>query len=86
MALFGLRPEHITEHAANGAAQGQMVEAAVELIEPLGSETFLYAEKSRHSFVARIGAERRFKPRQAVPLAFDMSRAHFFDAATEQAI
>lgn len=84
--ILGLRPEHITEHAVNGTANGQMVEAAAELVEPLGSETFLYAQKAGHSFVARIGAERRFKPKQTVPLAFDMSRAHFFDAATERAI
>ena len=81
--VLGLRPENITEQI--GAA-GQAVEAVAEVIEPLGAETYLYAAKAGHSFVARVAPGENIRAKKSVSLAFDMDRAHFFDAATGKAI
>ncbi|HZV35258.1 MAG TPA: sn-glycerol-3-phosphate ABC transporter ATP-binding protein UgpC [Verrucomicrobiae bacterium] len=85
--VLGLRPEHITENAgAKNGESRQTLEAVAEVIEPLGSETYLYAASAGNSFVARVAGEHRLHIGQDISLAFDMSRAHFFDAVTERAI
>jgi multiple sugar transport system ATP-binding protein len=50
-ATLGIRPEHCT-HAAD-AAPGRF-EAVVEVVEPMGAETFLYIHTGAHSLVSRI--------------------------------
>ena len=83
--VLGLRPEHISEASA-AMNPIQSVMATVELVEPLGSETYLYASAAGHPFVARTGTAQRLQTGKTVSLAFDMERAHYFDALTEQAI
>jgi multiple sugar transport system ATP-binding protein len=85
--VLGIRPEHIGEKTGAGnATDGQVVEAVVGVIEPMGPETFLYAANGSHSFAARLRADFRVAAQQKVSLMFDMRHAHFFDPATEKAI
>jgi multiple sugar transport system ATP-binding protein len=65
---------------------GHTVEAVVEVVQPLGSETYLHLAGHAHSFVARVGATDHFNVSQQVSLAFDMRHAHFFDPASGTAI
>jgi multiple sugar transport system ATP-binding protein len=81
--VLGIRPENIAEKSS-GAANGEMVEAMVEAVEPMGPETYLYAKAGAHSLVARVSADCRVEGGRKVPLVFDMSKAHFFDPATEK--
>jgi multiple sugar transport system ATP-binding protein len=83
--VMGIRPEHITHktNAGNGSADGT-VEAVVEALEPLGAETYLYASSGGLAIVARGGANGVAKGKTA--LVFDMTRAHFFDPATEKSL
>jgi multiple sugar transport system ATP-binding protein len=57
-------------------------EAVVEVIQPMGSEAYLYLASHAHSFVARVRATDHFNVNQQVSLAFDMPHAHFFDPAS----
>jgi multiple sugar transport system ATP-binding protein len=81
--IFGIRPEHITcgprspEILPEGA-----VETAVEVVQPLGSETYLHLAGHVHSFVARVRAADHFSVSQKVSLTFDARPAHFFDPAS----
>jgi len=85
--VLGIRPEHIAEKSGAGdAPAGQVVEAVVGVIEPMGPETFLYAANGSHCFAARLRADFRVAAQQKVSLVFDMRHAHFFDPATETAI
>jgi len=84
--VLGLRPEDISENAADGTVTGQIVEAMSDVIEPLGAETHLYSTSGSHNFVARVGAACCTAPRQKVSLQFDMRRAHFFDSETGAAL
>ncbi len=81
--VFGIRPENIAEKSP-GEANGETVEAMVEAVEPMGPETYLYAKAGENSFVARVSADCRMEGGRTVPVSFDMSRAHFFDPATEK--
>jgi multiple sugar transport system ATP-binding protein len=61
---------------------GHRVGAVVEVVQPLGSETYLHLAGHAHSFVARVRATDHFNVGQQASLAFDMRQAHFFDPAS----
>ncbi|MCM8813653.1 MAG: TOBE domain-containing protein [Candidatus Omnitrophica bacterium] len=86
--LFGVRPEDIYDKLfATIAPPEQTVSAQVELVEPMGSETFLYLKIGGCcDFVARVGAHNKPKMHDTIELVFDMKKIHFFDQATEKTI
>ncbi|MBL7070516.1 MAG: TOBE domain-containing protein, partial [Candidatus Omnitrophica bacterium] len=54
--------------------------------EPMGSEVYLYLNTGIHTFIARVGAHDRPKVNQEMDMVFDMSKVHFFDKESEEAI
>ena len=60
--------------------------ATCEVVEPLGSEVFLYLNSGKHLFTARVGAHNRPEINRDMDLVFDMSKVHFFDRETEKTI
>ena len=85
--ILGIRPEHIAQKFdVPEAPPAQTVEALVEVIQPMGAESYLNLAGMAQSFVARVPATGHLRPLDRVSLVFDMGRAHFFDAATERAI
>ncbi len=84
---FGIRPEDIYDTAVAPTLKNR-AEAAllVEVMEPMGNETFLYLTTGIHPIVARVGTQTRPVIDQKINLVFDMSKAHFFDVETEAAI
>ncbi|PTY04998.1 sugar ABC transporter ATP-binding protein [Opitutaceae bacterium EW11] len=79
--VVGLRPEAVT--LADGrAASGEVRSFPVELVEPMGAETFLHVSTGAHRLVARLGSEAEVLHRGTVDLQLDLSRAHVFDAAS----
>ena len=81
--VFGIRPENI----GNGTFQsGASFEGVVELIEPVGAETYVHLAHRAASFVARAPSQENLTLNQKRVLNFDLSAARFFDAATGEAI
>lgn len=76
--ILGLRPEHVFNHQVEAQAEN-ILTATVEVIEPMGGETCVYFATGAHRIVARLPAAYRPEVNQRVTLAFDMSKAHFFD-------
>jgi multiple sugar transport system ATP-binding protein len=58
----------------------------LEVVEPMGAETYLYLNTGVNSFVARVRASRRLEGNRRLKVAFKVDRAHLFDAATEQVL
>lgn len=84
---FGIRPEDIYEAGfAHGLEETVEASLTVEVVEPMGNEIFLYVSTGKHPMVARIDAHSQAAIGQKANLAFNMAKAHFFDAATEEAI
>jgi len=85
--VLGLRPENIalTTPIAQPPTENR-VTATVEVVEPMGSETYLYLTTGAHSFVARLAAAEKAEVSHKLEFRFDLTKAHFFDPATEQAI
>ena len=67
-------------------AKDATAEVTIEVSEPMGAETYLYLSSGAHSFVARVRSGARFDVAQKLKVAFDLTKAHLFDLATEQTI
>ncbi len=85
--ILGVRPENITWPANKPAADAaNTFDAKVELVEPLGSETFVHLTTGSNSFVIRLDRMERMAVGDKCSVVFDLTRAHFFDPATEKVI
>jgi multiple sugar transport system ATP-binding protein len=85
--VFGIRPEDIYDKIfAQDARPEFTITATVDVVEPMGSEIYLYLNAGNNSFVARVSNQDTATVNQDLQLVFDMSKAHFFDPKTEQAI
>jgi multiple sugar transport system ATP-binding protein len=77
--VFGCRPENISISDSGVCAE-------VEVVEPMGAETYLYLNTGANSLVARVPPHERPAIGQRLHIVFDMRKCCFFDAATEQTI
>jgi len=84
--VLGIRPESIATWTPGAATVNEEVHAFVEVVEPMGAETYLYLRMGAHSFVARVQAHERFLVDEKIVLSFDLAKAHFFDSGTEARI
>ncbi|NLP11078.1 sn-glycerol-3-phosphate ABC transporter ATP-binding protein UgpC [bacterium] len=82
--IMGIRPEDLA--AAADAAGASTLTCKVDVVEPMGNETFIYLNTGADTLVARMSLA-------ALPAVFsdfavqiDMNKAHFFDKKTEQVI
>ena len=82
--VLGLRPEDARLATDSPrTANGSVVEAVVELIEPLGAETHFHLKTGQHGFICRMPAAEPGKPGQKMFVVFDLTKCHFFDPTTE---
>ncbi len=85
--VFGIRPEDIYDKLfVSQAPPENIVRVNCEVVEPIGSEVYLYLNTGKHTFIARVGAHNRPDINQDMDVVFDMSKAHFFDKDSEQTI
>lgn len=85
--VFGIRPEDVYDKIfAQDARTEFTLTATVEVVEPMGSEIYLYLNAGRNNFVARVSNQDTATVNQDLQVVFDMSKAHFFDPETEKAI
>ena len=84
---MGIRSEDIYDKLfASEASPDNTVRAICEVVEPLGSEVYLYLTSGKNNFIARVGAHDRPEVNRDMDLVFDMSKVHFFDPKTEETI
>jgi multiple sugar transport system ATP-binding protein len=85
--ILGIRPEDIYDKLfISEAPPENIVRVNCEVVEPMGSEVYLYLNTGKHTFIARVGAHNRPQINQDMDLVFDMSKVHFFDKNTEATI
>ncbi|MBN9090651.1 MAG: sn-glycerol-3-phosphate ABC transporter ATP-binding protein UgpC [Reyranella sp.] len=81
--VLGMRPEHLVL----GEIAGRSFEAAVEVVEQLGSEILLEARLGATRItVARVPAEASVASGDRLRLSVPPGRLHFFDPETDEAI
>jgi multiple sugar transport system ATP-binding protein len=85
--ILGIRPEHVSCAAPSRVTPTEhTMEAVVEVVQPLGSETYIHLAGHGSSVTARVPATSCFSVNQRVSLVFEAPHAHFFDPATGAAI
>jgi multiple sugar transport system ATP-binding protein len=86
-AILGIRPESLVVDEEGGAATAAgTVEAGVDLVEPLGSETLLHLRLGEDELVAKVGAGVVVEAGQRVRLRLTGAGVHLFDAQSEEAV
>jgi multiple sugar transport system ATP-binding protein len=85
--IFGIRPEDIYDKLFTTEAQPEnTVSVTVEVVEPMGSEVYLYLNSQRHTFIARVTSRSTPEIFKKLDVVFDMGKVHFFDKKTEKRI
>ena len=84
--MFGIRPEDVRTNPEQQHVPGKSITANVEVVEPMGSEIYLYIAVAGKSLTVRIKSE--CEPEVNKPYVIDvkMEKAHFFDFATEKTL
>ncbi len=84
---FGIRPEDIYDKLfVSEAPPDNTIKATCEVIEPMGSEAYLYLNTGKNPLIAKVGGHNKPALNQDMDLVFDMSKIHFFDKDTEKTI
>ena len=92
--MFGLRPEDIHDaRYAKGLLAVEdnpedlvTVRTRVDVVEPMGSEIYLYLLQGRNQFVSRVDARTEVQPTYVLDAAFNMDKMHAFDPETQATI
>ncbi|MCC6173703.1 MAG: sn-glycerol-3-phosphate ABC transporter ATP-binding protein UgpC [Chloroflexi bacterium] len=85
--IFGIRPEDIHHPSERAEFEDhQLAKVAVEVVEPLGSEQFVYLRSGNQEFTSRMPARATLTPGNNVDVVFDTDKMHVFDKQTEMAL
>ena len=77
---IGIRPEDISVESS--ADKSIELDSVLDLIEPMGNETFIYFEIEKVQFIARVKPLRDLKAGGKVKLYIDPNRVYLFDKKT----
>jgi multiple sugar transport system ATP-binding protein len=85
--VLGIRPEDIHDREfVPGALTAAPVSAKVDVMEPMGSEIYLFLLSGSHSFVARVDPRSQGRPGKAMDMMVNLDRIHLFDKETQAAL
>ena len=84
--VFGMRPEHVGSPTAENIAGAPKMAATVEVVEPMGSESYLYLNTGQNSFIARVDSHRLCHVGDRIELALMLNKGHVFDGDTGNVI
>jgi len=78
---LGIRPEDLD---IVESPSGQTVQATVDIVEPIGSDNYIYAKVADQELTIRVPADEKPKVGSMVSVQFDEDDIHLFDTETEQ--
>ncbi|PAW76995.1 MAG: sugar ABC transporter ATP-binding protein [Verrucomicrobia bacterium Tous-C9LFEB] len=80
--IFGIRPEDLQDRLyVVDSDPGHTFRVTVEVIEPMGAETYLYLTTGAHSLISRSQVQLKVEVNSTIELVANIKRAHLFDAA-----
>ena len=82
-AWFGIRPEHVVV-GPSAASMPVGAEIEVEIIEPMGSDTLVWAKFAGQDFRFRMDGQADVHEGDKLKIGFDPSRASLFDKTAEE--
>ncbi|MEL6572720.1 MAG: ABC transporter ATP-binding protein [Pseudomonadota bacterium] len=81
-AVIGIRPEHVITGELAAKAPVQM-NVSVDLVEPMGSDTLVYATMQGETFRIRMDGQATVRAGETLAIGIDPSRASLFDKKDE---
>lgn len=92
--IFGIRPEDIADYelleetGEGHTGANNTFKALVDVIEPMGAETYLYLSLGEEipQMIARVDAQTKAVDGEEQTIEIDMSKCHLFDKDTEQTL
>jgi multiple sugar transport system ATP-binding protein len=84
--ILGIRPEDLSLAAAESSGDSPQIEAQIDVVEPMGAESFVHINVNGTTLVARADPHKDFAPGQTVSLNVAVEGAHFFDSQTEESL
>ncbi len=85
--VFGIRPEDIHHPSERREAPDyQKGTVNVGVVEPLGSEQFVYMRVGNQEFTSRMPSRAQLTPGSTTEVVFDTEKMHIFDRQTEMAV
>ena len=84
---LGVRPEDIHDKVYyQGDATGRTIKSRVDVVEPMGSEKYLYLNSSGQSVVAKVGPDNNAQVNQEIDIVLRLENVKFFDTETEKVL
>ena len=59
------------------------MEVVIDLVEPMGADTLVYATLNGQNFRIRMDGQAAVKPKETLAIGIDPARASLFDKKTE---
>jgi multiple sugar transport system ATP-binding protein len=78
--VFGVRPEDVGSTMAEQSADSPRIRARVDVVEPMGSESYVHLVVGEARIISRVDPHRRFVEGQDTEMALLLGKAHLFDA------
>lgn len=82
--FFGIRPERFFD--ASTVKTANKINATVDIVEPLGSETHLYVNVAGQRLIARVEPSSNYQPGNKIVLSFENEHVSLFDTDSEVAL
>lgn len=83
---IGIRPEDLKLEDNPNADNKILINCKIELVEPLGNETFVYFEINNKRFTARINIDKIIEADQSITLFGNTDKIKFFTGSGERII
>ena len=83
--ILGVRPEDFALEPTESKKENSL-EALVEVIEPMGSENYLYLKTEDQDFIIRTAPSTNVKIKDKIQLYINLENIHLFDEKTSEAL
>jgi multiple sugar transport system ATP-binding protein len=85
--VFGMRPEDcFDKRYFPGAVPEDIMTAQVDVVEPMGSEVYLYLLAGTKQFIGRMDSRTQVRPGDKLDVAVNIEHMHIFDKQTQMAV
>ena len=76
---LGIRPEHFSLEESNNYNDNAFLQTEIEVLEPLGNETFLYFTINKNQHIARVDSHIGIKAGDKIKLYTNQDKIYLFD-------
>ena len=86
--VLGMRAEDLYDRLFYNypVTEGSTMKAVVDVVEPMGSEVYLYLKAGGNDFIVRVPSYVKTQSHQEIEVVFNLEKIHLFDKETGRSI